>query len=38
MDNKEEKISRLLSLDVSIEKRFEDNPEIFKNDFDENVF
>ena len=38
MDNKEERISKLLSLDVNIEKRKEDTPEIFKHDFDENVF
>ena len=38
MDNKEEKVSNLLSYDVNIEKRKEDNPETLKNDFDEEVF
>ena len=38
MDDKEEKVSKLLSFDVNIEKRKEDSPEIFKNDFDEHIF
>jgi len=38
MDNKEEKVSKLLSFDVNIEKRKEDNSEIFKNEFDDNIF
>ena len=38
MDNKEEKVSNLLSYDVNIEKRKEDNPETLKNDFGEDIF
>jgi len=38
MDNKEEKVSKLLSYDVNIEKRKEDNPKTLKNDFDDDVF
>jgi len=38
MDSKEEKVSKLLSFDVNIEKRKEDNSEIFKNEFDDNIF
>jgi len=35
MANKEEKISKPLSFDVIIEKRKEDSPEVFQNDFDD---
>jgi len=38
MDNKEEKVSKILSYDVIIEKRKEENSEIFKNDFDDDIF
>ena len=38
MDNKEEKVSKLLSYDVNIEKRKEDNPKTLKNDFGDDVF
>jgi len=38
MDHREEKVSKLLSFDVNIEKRKEDNSEIFKNDFDDDIF
>ena len=38
MDNKEEKVSKLVSYDVNIEKRKEDNPEILTNDFDDDIF
>ena len=38
MDHRKEKVSKLLSFDVNIEKRKEDNSEIFKNDFDDDIF
>ena len=38
MDFKEERILKLISLDVIIEKSKEDNPEILQNDFDNNIF
>ncbi len=38
MNNKEERVSKLVSFDVNIEKRKEDNSEILKNDFDDDIF
>jgi len=38
MDNKEEKVSKLLSFDVNIEKRKEDNSEILKIVFIDDIF
>ena len=38
MNNKEERVSKLLSFDVNIEKSKENNPEILRNDFDEDIF
>ena len=38
MDNKKDRVSKLLSFDVIIEKRKKENSEIFENDFDDNIF
>ena len=37
MDNKEENVSKLLSFDVNIDRRKEDNSEMI-NDFDDDIF